>query len=177
MSPDGLKIVFARYWLSGANTTGSALYLMSANGTGATRLTITAASDYQQQPTWSPDGTRFAFAHKSAGGVLGIYTMNADGSNWAPLSPTLPTKQQTAPNWSPDGTKILYNRFPSSSATWVDVVVANANGTGETVLNLPAETTWHAYPNWQRLPATSSPAQLAFTQHMRCAVRASPRGL
>ena len=56
---------------------GSNIYVMNPDGSGLTRLTST---DQDAFPTWSPDGTRIAFAsHRD--GNWEIYVMNADGAN------------------------------------------------------------------------------------------------
>jgi len=62
-----------------------------------------------QQPVWSPDGTRIAFASLRAmdGFDNRIYVMNADGSGITNLTPT--TDGNTCPTWSPDGTRIAYS--------------------------------------------------------------------
>ncbi len=47
----------------------------------ATPLDLPAGSGISR-PTWSPDGTKIAFAReRTAGGIIDIYVMNADGSN------------------------------------------------------------------------------------------------
>lgn len=57
-----------------------------------TRLTTRSKSDFE--PTWSPDGTRIAFAF--LGRPAGIYVMNADGS-----SPQLVIEGGRQPGWGP----------------------------------------------------------------------------
>jgi Tol biopolymer transport system component len=66
-SPDGRRIAFVSF----ADDNGAAcpaascppsgeIYLVDADGTGLTRLTASEADD--EHPTWSPDGSRIAFA-------------------------------------------------------------------------------------------------------------------
>jgi WD40 repeat protein len=49
------------------------IYTINPDGCGRTRLTT---DGYNYHPTWSPDGTKIAFAHD-----YDIYVMNADGQN------------------------------------------------------------------------------------------------
>ena len=71
-SPDGARIAYqARI----DNNTD--IYAMNADGSGVTRLTDHAETDFD--PAWSPDGTTLAFASTRLTVSL-IFTMNADGS-------------------------------------------------------------------------------------------------
>jgi TolB protein len=75
-----------------------------------------------EQPAWSPDHTRIAFA---AGGLVrrsGIWVMNADGSAQRRLTTRLGDGD---PTWSPDGRRIAYR---SSSPTGFDLWVVPAAG-------------------------------------------------
>ena len=56
------------------------IYSINPDGTGLTRLTDQPGQD--RVPSWSPDGTRIAFA-SFRGGLWGIYVMGADGSDVA----------------------------------------------------------------------------------------------
>ncbi|MBI2650263.1 PD40 domain-containing protein, partial [Candidatus Woesearchaeota archaeon] len=97
------------------------IYIMNSDGTGATRLTDNPASD--NDPNWSPDGTKIGFRSERGGGS-GIYVMNADGSNVNRLSPVPGFDSQ--PTWSPDGTKIA---FSSTRDGQPEIYVMNADGT------------------------------------------------
>jgi len=54
--------------------------------------------------TWSPDGTRLAFAQEGR-----LFVMNADGSRLHPVSPATSNAQLVDPTWSPDGRTILFS--------------------------------------------------------------------
>jgi Tol biopolymer transport system component len=72
-SPDGTRIVY-----EAAGTKGkSDIYVISADGTGKTRLTTHRARD--ENPDWSPDGTQIAFYSERPGNAQ-IYLMNTDGT-------------------------------------------------------------------------------------------------
>ena len=83
------------------------IYVMKADGSGVTRLTNNAAND--EAPTWSPDGSRIAFASTRQSTYRQIYVMRADGSNVIRL--TQNTASEIHPSWSPDGTKIAFQHY------------------------------------------------------------------
>jgi Tol biopolymer transport system component len=126
-----------------SRTTGGDIYAMNPDGSGVTQLTATAGLD--EQPAWSPDGSKIAFAsarNDKNGTGLDIYVMNADGSNVTRL--TSAKQDDTAPAWSPDGTKIA---FQSKRDGDPEVFVMNAaDGSNQTQLTfntkLDIEPTW-----------------------------------
>jgi TolB protein len=98
---------------------GIYMYVMNADGTDHTKLTIGMQSD------WSPNGKKIAY------GSIGfdIFVMNSNGTDVTNLSKD-PGLLDSAPDWSPNGKKIAYS--------WEDVEdggsrgginVMNANGT------------------------------------------------
>jgi imidazolonepropionase-like amidohydrolase/Tol biopolymer transport system component len=94
VSPDGSRITF--------DMLGD-IYVMPIGGGTPTR--IAEGLSYEQQPRWSPDGTRIAFVSDRAGGD-NIWIMAADGSAKKQL-----TKEEfrllNQPSWSPDGRYIV----------------------------------------------------------------------
>ena len=97
-SPDGSRIAFTAS--DGGN---SDVWVMSADGTGARRLTNHAALDLS--PSWSPDGKRLAFVSDRAG-TPQLYVMGADGSD--PKRLTFQGNYNQTPQWSPRGDQIAF---------------------------------------------------------------------
>ena len=103
VSPDGSRVAF--------DMLGD-IYVMPISGGTPTR--IGEGLSYEQQPRWSPDGTRIAFVSDRGGGD-NVWIMSADGSNKKQL-----TKEDfrllNQPSWSPDGTvaKVRLTVFGSS---------------------------------------------------------------
>jgi dipeptidyl aminopeptidase/acylaminoacyl peptidase len=85
------KIAFAS-----TQTGNFEIWVMNADGTNRSVLTNDPALD--QDPDWSPNGKRIAFARVGDG----VYTMNADGSDPKRLS------AGRGPAWSPDGKRIAF---------------------------------------------------------------------
>src|SRR4051794_21070816 len=86
------------------------IWVMNADGTGEHSITASLGST-DQQPTWSPDGTRIAFSRSGIAPDRGyrIWVVNADGSNPVQLTGlSNPSSGDFSPTWSPDGATIAY---------------------------------------------------------------------
>jgi TolB protein len=138
-SPDGSKLVIMHYApLSGGGDYD--VFVMVADGAKLTRLTDDHAID--SQPSWSPDGSRIAYAVARGGELMipgcwgshlcpsDIYVMNADGSGQTRL--TSESEDDSQPDWSPDGTQIVFRS--ERDAPGGDLYVMNADGTDVTRL-------------------------------------------
>jgi len=80
-----------------------------------------------EDPAWSPDGTRIAFVSNRSG-PFDLYVMNADGTGQTRL--TFESVDAHNPAWSPDGTRIAFDGNNVSQ----DIVMVDANGAGRRVV-------------------------------------------
>ena len=108
-SPDGTHIAFV------ASDAGSTyIYIGRSDGSSVRRLT-SGVGILEDQPAWSPDGTKIAFRRWTQGGPPGIHNpadiwvANVDGSNLVNLThvPNDAGSQQY-PAWSPDSRKLVF---------------------------------------------------------------------
>lgn len=97
VSPNGQKLLFA------CPNSGPAICVSNLDGTNIVTLTDGETS-YEDQPTWSPDGSKIAFRRYSQIGTPGpwnapdIWVMNADGTNQVNL--TADARGQHWPTWT-----------------------------------------------------------------------------
>lgn len=120
-SPDNRQIAFT------SNRDGNrAIYVMQADGSTQTRLTVDAADAWE--PAWSPDGTRIAFTSNRDGNPE-IYVMQADGTN--PVRLTAHAAADTNPTWSPDSRQIAFTAERDGNP---EIYVMQADGAGQTRL-------------------------------------------
>ena len=130
-SPDGSRIVFARY-----DTNDYEIFTMNADGSNVLQLTDNAGWDYN--PAWSPDGLRIAYAG-NATGVWQIYVMNYDRSNKQAVTSSGNDVYNVEPDWSPDGSKIAFEQNG-------EICIMNADGSG--FVKLTNNTWFDAEPQW-----------------------------
>ncbi len=139
-SPDGERIAFTAY-------AGERPYIAVMNADGSGRRSLGASllqrlsgrvSD--EQPAWSPDGQKIAFASEGDGE---LYAINPDGSGRTRLTDT-PGYDHWPPTWSPDGTRIA---FTSENANGSAIYVMNSDGSGLT--KLTDGSAYDAFPAWR----------------------------
>ena len=126
------RIAFNRYELHDTPLTA---HIVVANSDGSGQRTITHASrQYEDdQPDWSPDGSRILF-ERCVNDNCHLWTMRPNGSDQRRLSPRCPPgatapprcPDDTYPAYSPDGRHITFTRYRSGKAGEV-VMVADAN--------------------------------------------------
>ncbi len=137
-SPDGEHIAVQAGHIRDAYGVDT-LFVMNADGSDMHQL----AEDHEVQSvhfspnlSWSPDGTRMAYATFSGGGderQMQIWTGSPDGSAPSLLLESAPAPfafdYGGSPVWSPDGTRIAFGSTTTDgAAVWL---VANADGTGD----------------------------------------------
>lgn len=114
------------------------IYVVDSDGTQLT--TIVGGTDWQQHPSWSPDGKRIVYDAGSSDTIGNdIWVVRADGSGKAKLT------SGYHPHWSPDGRRIIFNRYFSDNRG-EDVFVMNADGSG--VKRAVAMTPDDTNPSW-----------------------------
>ena len=121
-SPDGRKIVYVQH-----SSSGYAIYVMNSDGTNQIRLSTNAGDDWDERPTWSPDGGKILMA--------GVYVMNSDGSNQHVLASGL------SPVWSRDGAKIAF-----LAGDVPELFTMNADGTNQQ--QITHDSAYTRYPSW-----------------------------
>ena len=116
-------------------------------------LNITNDSQHiDDDPDWSPDGSRIAFTSHSVldtgqdSETAEIWTMNPDGSGRMPL--TSNNEEERAPSWSPDGTKILYMCRALWLGSGTDFELCVMDVDSGNVVVLTNNTTPDLTPNW-----------------------------
>lgn len=135
-SPDGQTVLMC------AAVDGDDLEIITVPLEGGDFTALTANSDKDFMPAWSPDGKTIAFV-TDRDGPLHIYLMDADGGNARRLTEN--DLLEAAPAWSPDGSRIAF--FAGQDANASNVYVANADGTG-TVNLTGQESGFNEDPTW-----------------------------
>ncbi|MFA6548913.1 MAG: FlgD immunoglobulin-like domain containing protein, partial [Candidatus Margulisiibacteriota bacterium] len=123
---DNTKIIFTLY--DGDNE----VYKMNVDG--SSQIKITANSDSDENPSFSPDGTKIVFVSRRDGNCE-IYKMNIDGTNQERL--TNNSIADCFPSFSPDNLKITFSSCRDGND---DVYVMNADGSNQVRLTNNAAT-------------------------------------
>ncbi len=147
-SPNGRSIAFERQLMApepGASWDSAALFVVDADGSNLRRLT--PRNVHAIDPTWSPDGTRLAFAgtdmvvNADGTSVLDIksdiYRISLDGSGLARLTHD---GVSSLPNWTSAGRLAFIRRAaPTGSEHWImDADGRNQSRLGASLADLTA---------------------------------------
>lgn len=152
-SPDGREIAFVHGEdLSSFPGANEDVYVVDAGGGDPRRLTR-AARSFETTPTWSPDGSRIAFARSTFqtqfDGKAAIYVMRRDGSG----ERLLLAYQHFAGGpqglaWSPDGRTIAFQTSPTPECTAVHLVDV-ASGRTRPLTSCTRKRDSALSPSWQ----------------------------
>jgi len=143
----------------GAATTDSDIFLLNVDdmlaGVGS-RINLTNNPDaVDDDPDWSPDGTKIVFTshsvnepnHNNAVSAE-LYVMNADGTG-TPTRLTFNGEEERAPAWSPDGTRIAYSCRTGGLDFDICVLTFNEDGS-TTIQQLTDNTIPELTVSWSR---------------------------
>lgn len=132
------------------------IYTINPDGSGLTL--IHAGSGRDENPVWSPDGSKIAFASNSFDGTTRVGVMNANGSGVTQLTfvGSNPGNEIDSPyGWSPDGSKIIFRSFRDGN---FEIYVMNADGSNQTRLtnNAAVDTGGTFSPDGSKIVFTSN---------------------
>jgi len=134
ISPTGNRLVFSR------NLQDWDIWRYHVGGTAEPFLVSSLTED---NPQFSPDGSRIAFESNRGGGPQEIWVAHADGSNPVQMTNNL-GRHQGSPRWSPDGRWIAFDSLGDNGRRHIYVIEAS----GGRPLRVNPEEPGEAVPFW-----------------------------
>ena len=129
-SPDYQKIAFM------SKRRGAwEIFIMNADGSGQTPITTAKKGEWDQTPSWSPDGSRIYFAHVTPDPGTPfywhsqIYSVKPNGGGLIKVT-NFADASVSDPSVSPDGKKLLVTRLTTNSWGDAHLFTINTDGTG-----------------------------------------------
>ncbi|MEW5990340.1 MAG: hypothetical protein AB1736_03210 [Chloroflexota bacterium] len=153
ISPDGTKVVFASW------TPRTLIWEADIAGGPARLISTDCDGQFQpcgeDQPAYSPDGSRIAFARSSDGLATTEIAIRDLGTGKVTILRSTSVASSSGyvaqPSWSPDGTQLVYHRVyqtPSDErATDSEVFVVGVDDAGLSKMPRPSGS-WAADPDW-----------------------------
>ncbi len=160
VSPDGKRIAFSRFDVSGRLT---GIWIMNADGGQLRRVTSTPrafSAGGDQSPAFSPDGTKLVFARDRGDNAQGaLEIVGVDGHGLREIVPE--SVDPAGPHWSPDGSKIVFGSLDTASAAiGHNIHVVNADGSGLASLTDETSPSGDGGPTW-----SPDGTRITFTQY------------
>jgi Tol biopolymer transport system component len=116
---------------------------MNANGSARQRVLQSPVAE--RDPSWSPDGTRIAYAARiGLDGPFRIFVAAADGTGAVQLTSHAEGDADRAPVWSPDGSRIAF--VSDRDGGFPEIYLMNAGGSGQ--MRLTTNTAIDGNPSW-----------------------------
>lgn len=135
------------------------LYTMNADGSNQTRITF--SEEGEDNPAWSPDGSRLFFARTVPGigfSFFSIFSMKPDGTDVVRLTNNNSCSYHS-PSVSPDGTTVAFISECGSNLSGAAVALMDIDGTDVRFISPLAEI----YDDWPTWSSDSSQITFAST--------------
>ena len=128
-SPDGTRVLFST--TNGEFSGSASRFLSIANADGSGQTSLPNSPTRVNDPDWSPDGDRVAFARDGE-----IWVVNLNGTELKRIAARLNFGDvYSRPRWSPDGSQILFSKGTTNDN---QAMLVKPDGTGLTrALNVP----------------------------------------
>jgi len=143
-SPDGTRFVFAVSQIDPLGRDQNDLYIVNRDGQNMRQLT--SMQGVEDEPMWSPDGTKILFrSMQISGEENSLWTVNVDGTGLTKLTIALPggATDPGNPTWSPNGSRIA---FTATRDFVKSVWTMNADGSN--MVQVTTDAGFDMTPTW-----------------------------
>ena len=144
-SPDGTRIAFSRR--IGVTARTEHIAIVNADGSNLIELTDKNNNTPDENPFWSPDGSKIGFnSHRYGTWAINLFTMDPDGSNVVRLTNNSSYWLSYVGQWSPDGSKIAYSDGVSGAND--DIWTMDADGSNRVRLTYEGASSSNVDAHW-----------------------------